>query len=181
VSQPACTPVALQRHVRFQRIRERNRAVSVAAGTTFPFFVKMVGTESRNARSRSAARVFSARGDRFFSVNGNSSLFRAVRVSRYRPRLQHRYRGGLFMKKLLLTAAAAAVLFAGPAVVASAASAAPSYQVAQVELNIGDHDRDRDRDHRRVIVREHRRCENVTIRRHRPDGSVVIRKERRCH
>lgn len=84
------------------------------------------------------------------------------------------------MKKLLLAVAAGAVLLAGPAV---AASAAPSYQVAQVELNIGGHDHDyRDRDHdRRVIVREHRRCENVTIRRHRPDGSVVIRKERRCH
>lgn len=82
------------------------------------------------------------------------------------------------MKKLFLGAAAAAVLFAGPAMVVSA-SAAPSYQVAQVELNIGGHGHDRD--HRRVIVKEHRRCENVTVRTHRPNGTVVIRKERRCH
>lgn len=83
------------------------------------------------------------------------------------------------MKKLIIALTAAGCIAAIPAAVATAAPADGSFQVAQLDVRIGDgyHRRDYDRD--RVIVRHRDRCRNVTVRERRGDR-VIIRKTRRC-
>jgi hypothetical protein len=92
-----------------------------------------------------------------------------------------RWKEIITMKTILFAAAAVSCLFAAPSF-AAPVNAGNSFQMAQVDINIGARRPGVVVRERRpaVVVHERNRCRVVETRTRRPNGTIVIRKERRC-